>query len=79
MELKASITLEWERVEPNSYRAMEGRFTISRVNLGQCQGARWILVDNKSKQRESCLTLAYAKGEAESILLYEGIQGGDPF
>ncbi len=78
MEL-TTISLKWERVPPNSYRAMDGRFTISRVNLGRCIGSRWILVDNLTKQKESCLTLTSAKTRVEDVLTCESIQGGDQF
>jgi hypothetical protein len=75
----SSVALEWERVPPNCYRSVDGRFTISRVNLGRCAGVRWILVDNRSKSQTRHWTLASAQLEADNALGYEAYTSGELF
>lgn len=74
---KAAIT--WERVPPNSYRSLDGRFTVSRVNFGRCAGVRWILVDNRTRAQTQHWTLGKAQIEADDLLGYEAYAKGEPF
>lgn len=62
------VSITWEQRGAGSYRALEGRFTISRVNLGRCYGVRWILVDNRWKEKSMHHTLIDAQETAEQIL-----------